>query len=314
MFILDYGQRGGVLDDIISWLMSGDISIQYMTQRYLLDMDEKMLLELQDRIADEGFGAKFLSCRNESGHWGQYYYQPKWTSTHYTLLDLKNLCAPENLKPCKDMVTKMFDECMNADGGLNLSKYEHPSDICVDSMILNYASYFCKEDPRITKLVDYLLSVQKKDGGYTWNLDSETGDPHTTISVLEGFGQYLMSGLRHRSPGIEESITRAVGFLLSNRLFMDDADKRFRKLSYPYRYRYDLLRVLEYFTNQGVPFDARMQTVIDWLKCKRQKDGLWYLENQHKGNTHFIMEEVKKPSRFITLKALYILKYFSQNN
>ena len=251
------------MDDIISWLMSGDVSIQYMVHRYLLGTEKKMLLELQSRIATEGFGAKFLSCQNESGHWGQYYYQPKWTSTHYTLLDLKNLCVPESTKPCKDMVVKMFDECMNADGGLNLSKNEHPSDICVDGMILNYASYFCKEEPRIIKLIDHLLSVQKKDGGFTWNLNSETGDPHTTISVLEGFGQYRMSGSRHRLPEVEESTAGAVEFLLSNRLFMEDADKRFLKLSYPYRYRYDLLRVLDCFAGQRVPFDARMQAAID---------------------------------------------------
>jgi len=99
--------------------------------------------------------------------------------------------------------------------------------------------------------------------------------------------------------------------LLSNRLFIDHCDKRFRKLSYPYRYRYDLLRALEYFARHQVPFDIRMQPAIDWLQGKRQKTGVWHLENQHPGNVHFPLEEVGKPSRFITLKALYILRYFS---
>jgi len=53
-----------------------------------------------------------------------------------------------------------------------------------------------------------------------------------------------------------------------------------------------------------------MQTALDWLQAKRKKDGCWFLENQHKGNVHFTMEEVGKPSRFITLKALTILRYF----
>ena len=101
-----------------------------------------------------------------------------------------------------------------------------------------------------------------------------------------------------------------MAFLLFNRLFMDNPDKRFRKLSFPYRYRYDLLRVLEYFTSQQIPYDPRIQPALDWLQAKRNKDGLWYLENQHKGNVHFQMEEVGKPSRFVTLKALSILKHF----
>ncbi len=31
-------------------------------------------------------------------------------------------------------------------GGMNLSKYNHPSDICVDGMVLNYAAYFLKKN------------------------------------------------------------------------------------------------------------------------------------------------------------------------
>ena len=294
----------------IAWLLDGDVSIQFMTHRDLIGSDGKTLSQLQKRIPTEGFGAEFLSCQNESGHWGLYYYQPKWTSTHYTLLDIKNLCAPETLKPCRDMITRMFDECMNEVGGLNLSKYDHPSDICVDGMILNYASYFCKEERRIVKLIDHLLSVQKADGGFTWDVHSDKGDPHTTICVLEGFTQYQISGSLHRLRDIEAAKTKAVEFLLTNRLFIDDADKRFRKLSYPYRYRYDLLRALEYFAMQSAPFDTRIQPAISWLQEKKQRDGLWYLENEHKGNVHFSMEEVRAPSRFITLKALYILKRF----
>ena len=95
---------------------------------------------------------------------------------------------------------------------------------------------------------------------------------------------------------------------------MDDPDKRYRKLSFPYRYRYDLLRALVYFASIQVPFDARLLPALFWLLDKHKRDGRWYLENQHKGNVHFQMEEVGKPSRFITLKALTILNYFNKSN
>jgi len=298
------------MNNIENWLLEGDVSVQYLTHKFLMDSDQTTLEQLQKRIAIEGYGAEFMSCQNKNGHWGLYYYQPKWTSTHYTLLDLKNICIPQELKPCQDIVTRMFNECMNLEGGMNLSKYEHPSDICVDGMVLNYASYFCPDEPRVLNLLEHLLSVQKADGGFTWDINSEKGDPHTTICVLEGLGEYYASHREDRVFEIESTRDKAIEFLLSNRLFIDDTDKRFRKLSYPYRYRYDLLRVLEYFASQKIQYDARMQPAIDWLKKKRKKDGLWYLENQYMGNVHFTMEQVGKPSRFITLKALYILKYY----
>ncbi len=302
------------MNETIAWLLEGDVSIQFMTHRDLIGSDGTTLSQIQKRIPTEGFGAEFLSRQNENGHWGLYYYQPKWTSTHYTLLDIKNLCAPEALKPCKDMIARMFDEGLNETGGLNLSKYDHPSDICVDGMVLNYASYFCKEEPRLVKLIDHLLSVQKTDGGFTWDTNSDKGDPHTTICVLEGLAQYQVSGSQYRQRDIGAAKTNAAEFLLANRLFFDDADKRLCKLSYPYRYRYDLLRVLEYFARQNTPFDTRMRPAINWLQEKKQRDGLWHLENQHKGNVHFSMEEIRSPSRFITLKALYILKRFPLHN
>lgn len=299
------------MNDVISWLLEGDVAVQYMTHKLLLDSDSTILAQLQNRIEAEGFGAEFLFHQNPNGHWGIYYYQPKWTSTHYTLLDLKNLGISPTSEPCREMVLKMLDQCQKPNGGMNLSKIiDHPGDTCVDGMVLNYASYFCPDEPRIVKLVEHHLEVQKRDGGFTWDLHSEKGEPHTTICVLEGLGQFRASVPGHGLSRLQSAEENAMAFLLFNRLFIDNPDKRFRKLSFPYRYRYDLLRVLEYFTSQQIPYDPRIQPALDWLQAKRNKDGLWYLENQHKGNVHFQMEEVGKPSRFVTLKALSILKHF----
>lgn len=48
------------MDDVVSWLLEGDVSIQYQTHKYLLDSDPAFLAELQSRIEVEGFGAEFL--------------------------------------------------------------------------------------------------------------------------------------------------------------------------------------------------------------------------------------------------------------
>ena len=73
---------------IFQWLLDGDVTIQFQTHRDLLSIQRE---DLRNRIASEGWGHKYLSCQNENGHWGRTFYQPKWTSTHYTLQDLKNL-------------------------------------------------------------------------------------------------------------------------------------------------------------------------------------------------------------------------------
>jgi hypothetical protein len=70
------------------WLLEGDVSIQYQVERDLLGEASK---QTRERVSREGWGARFLSLRKHDGHWGRGFYQPKWTCSHYTILDLKNL-------------------------------------------------------------------------------------------------------------------------------------------------------------------------------------------------------------------------------
>jgi len=296
------------MDDVVEWLLKGDVSIQYLTHRMLLKSTQPVLYALQGRIQTEGYGLKFLSARNPDGHWGIWYYQPKWTCTHYTLTDLKNIGIPSSCDSCREMVLRAFDECMLEDGSINFAKAMPRIDLCINGMFLNYAAYFMPEDKRLEKLVDFILSSAKQDGGYSWDPLALDSDPHTTICVLEGFQSFMETGNPYRHQNIDAAKKEAVEYLLHNHLFMQD-DKRYLKLSYPYRYRYDVLRVLEYFATAKSPYDIRMQPALDWLRSKRREDGCWYLENIHKGNIHLEMETKGRPSRFITLKALFIIDW-----
>lgn len=301
------------MDTVIQWLLEGDVSIQYLTHRYLLESDADVLLRLQTRIPCEGYGAAYLAQQTENGHWGIWYYQPKWTSTHYTLLELKNIGLPSDCVPCREITSRMLSECMLPDGGLNLSKHAHPSDVCVDGMALRYAAYFLAGDARLKRLIDHLLDSQRPDGGFTWNPNSNFGDPHSTVCVLEGFAEYTASGASHRKNQIAAAQANAVSFLLENKLFLS-GDHRFRMLAYPFRYRYDLLRALEYLALQRIPFCEPMRPSLDWLRSKRSREGFWNLELEHRGAVHFPLETRGLPSRFVTLKALVILKHFQSTS
>ncbi len=294
------------MDELIRWLLSGDISVQYLTHRDLLHSDAETLLALRRRIETEGYAARLLSCRNADGHWGRHYYQPKWTSTHYTLLELKALGLSPGTPACRDMAERTLKDCMLPSGGMNLSKYEHPSDMGVSGMVLQYAAYFAAEDPHIPRLLDYILARQKADGGFHWNETEAASEPNTIICVLEGLFQSRVSGLTYRQAEIQQAAAKTMEYLLRNQLFFG-GDPRFLKLSWPYRYRYDLLRALECLALYGAPYDTRMAPALQWLIRKRMPDGRWVLENIHKGNIHAEWEKRGEPSRMITLKAVTAL-------
>ena len=87
-------------------------------------------------------------------------------------------------------------------------------------------------------------------------------------------------------------------------------DKSFLMLSYPSRWKYDILRALDYFRNAGIDYDPRMDPALEVLKKKQRSDGKWPVQAKHPGQTHFDMEQTGGPSRWNTLRALRVLRHF----
>ena len=118
---------------IIEWLLQGDVSLQYQAHRDLLDNDRP---DLQARIAHEGWGAAFLMKQNSNGHWGNGFYQPKWISTHYTLLDIRNLNMPRYCIEAKTAIKLILQNEKGIDGGISPARTISNSDVCINSLAL----------------------------------------------------------------------------------------------------------------------------------------------------------------------------------
>ena len=77
--------------DVIEWLLDGDPSIRWQVMRDLTGEPESRVAAQRSRVAKEGWGAMLLSLQDDDGQWGGGAYSPKWTSTTYTLLQLRDL-------------------------------------------------------------------------------------------------------------------------------------------------------------------------------------------------------------------------------
>ncbi len=303
--------------NIREWLLEGDVSIAYQVARDLMDASPTKIASLQRKIERQGWGRRLLACRNPDGNWGKSPYQPKWTSTHYTLLELKDLGICPETAVCQEGAALLLNSRIGKAGGIDYFVSVEYSDVCVNGMLLNFASYFTPQHPRLPIVVDYLLDSQMSDGG--WNCESRTGATHsslhTTVSVLEGLGSYLKSVGTFRILEIRAAINTGIEFLLRHRLCRSHRtgeiiDRRMLRLSFPPRWRYDILRALDCLRSLDRQYDQRLQDAIDVLISKRTKDGRWMLESPHKGHVHFQMEKVNRPSRWNTLRALRVLTHF----
>lgn len=302
-------------ETIIHWLLEGDVSVQYQVQRDLLGIEKP---ELQKRIASEGWGARYLKARKANGHWGRGFYQVKWISSHYSILDLKHLNIDPRQPEIRETIAIILREQKSEDGGINPSRQIKESDVCINGMFLNYACYFGIDEASLHSIVDFIISEQMPDGGF--NCESTRFHPvhsslHTTISILEGIHEYFAHGYDYRRPELDRMAAEAREFILQHRLHLSDRtdeiiDKRFLMLSYPSRWKYDILRALDYFQTASIPYDERMQPALNVLNKKRRADGTWPVQAKHPGKVHFDMEQTGSPSRWNTLRALRVLKRY----
>ena len=300
---------------VIDWLLSGDVSVQYQTRRDLLG-DARP--NLQNRIAKEGWGHQFLACRNADGTWGEKFYFPKWTATHYTLLDLRNLqIAPATRGIC-GLIQRVIATHKAADGGLGHRPDSNTSDVCVNGMFLNYASYFGTPETDLSFCVDYLLTEVMMDGGFNC-MRSRSGahhsSMHSTLSVLEGILAYQKAGHSYRLDELNAAAASSRAFLLKHHLFKSDRTGRiihsdFLKMPYPSRWRYNVLRALDYFRAAAVPFDPHMTAGLGAIEAKQRADGKWPRQAALPGKVHFVMEPARAPGRWNTLIALRVLNVY----
>ncbi|MHA1521957.1 MAG: hypothetical protein ACTSRK_17410 [Promethearchaeota archaeon] len=307
-----------IADPTIEWLMEGDPSIRWQTQKDLLLTPEKKYSLEQRKIPEEGWGKSLLALQDSAGTWAKGLYSPKWTSTTYTLLLLIRLGLPRDNPQARKAVKILLEKGFYSDGGINLFKSLDYSEMCVTGMIFKALCYFRIEDARIHKIYGFIRQEQMDDGG--WNCEKPNGATHssfhTTISVLEGIWEYEQ-WYPKKETEVHTLVDKAHEFLLLHNLFKSHRtgqifDKKMARIYFPPRWRYDFLRILDYFQARDCPRDPRMQDAIDLLLEKRKKNGWWNQGGNWGGRTFFDLETVSGPGRMNTLRALRVLLWWDR--
>jgi hypothetical protein len=305
-------------DPTVQWLLKGDPAIRWQALRDLTGASKRVVEREQRSVTETGWGARLLKLQEPDGQWGGGIYTPKWTSTTYTTILLRQLGLPPKHAQALKACALLFDRGFYRDGGFNCwSQYNH-SETCVTGMILAVAAYFRFSDHRVHGLAEYLLKQQMRDGG--WNCRSYDGATHssfhTTILVLEGLLEYERFG-PHRAGQTRQAARRGREFLLAHRLFRSHrtgkvVNSAMTRFSFPPRWHYDILRALDHFQQAGAARDERLREAIEIVRQRRKQDGRWVLQNRYPGRVFFDMEKLGAPSRWNTLRALRVLRWWER--
>ncbi len=309
----------------VQWLLAGDPAIRWQALRDLTGAAGRTIERERRQISHDGWGARLLVRQDPKGTWagGQSsddgLYSPKWISTTYTMLTLRDFGLPPTNRQARKACTLLLEEGLQRDGGINYGWWGR-SETCITGIVLSILSYFQYDDARLDIIAEHLLEQQMPDGG--WNCRRRFGathsSVHTTISALEGLRHYELHRRRH-ARAAQVAQRRGREFLLVHRLFRSHRTGEiikpvFIRMSFPPRWHYDILRALDHFQAVNAPRDERLADAIDIVLESRRDDGRWPLQHRYGGKTYFELERLGGPSRWNTLRALRVLKWWERGS
>jgi hypothetical protein len=199
---------------------------------------------------------------------------------------------------------------------------------CINGQVAVSGAYFLQD---VRSIIERLLAEQLPDGG--WNCEAERGSTrssfNTTICVLEALLEHERNG--GSSAKVSAARRRGDEYLLERRLFrrrstgaVIECDRKFgpvgapgqpafTQLAFPTWWHYDVLRGLDYFRRAGATPDERMADAIELVASKRDANGRWPLEVRYAGEMLVELDDgAGRPSRWNTLRALRVLKWYSE--
>ena len=303
------------MNTTVDWLLDPDAdpAVRWQALRDLTDTSPETIAAERARIPQNGVGTKILAAQGNDGAWHRPD-EPDWLPTLVSM-QLLYLTEPDPAdRAVKSAIARLETGFRWAEdlGGKPFSQGE--TEPCINGNALAASSYFGYPS---ADLAQWLVAEQLADGG--WNCDapkSSRSSFHSTICVLEGLLEYERAA--GSSPQITEAREQAHEYLLKRSLFRrlsngEIASPRFLSFGFPPRYCYDVLRTLDYFRSAGLNPDPQMAEAVGIAKSKQQADGRWLLDETHNEALPFpFLEQVGEPSRWNTLRALRVLRWYER--
>ena len=328
--------------DTIPWLLASDPAISWQAMRDLTDAPPAAINAMRARIPREGIGARILASQQSDGLWCRDD-APVWLPTLFTLLLLR-ATAVDRAEPAVESAVARLEANYRwndypgrwdlrppefgpvpTDGSFGCKPggnpfFEGEEEPCINGGVLALGAYFGRPNEILARR---LVAEQLGDGG--WNCEAPSSPRssfHTTICVLEGLLEYerAVESASQVVPGLTAARRRGEEYLLQRALFRrlstgEVASPAFLQFAFPPRYHYDVLRALDYLRAAGHQPDARVSDALHIVETSRQADGRWLLDAAHDQALAVPFgESVGNPSRWNTLRALRVLRWYRQPN
>jgi hypothetical protein len=323
--------------DSTEWLLEPDNpSVRYFSLTELLERHETApeVQKTKRNIMHVGKVPQILSKQNDEGYWeaAEKFYTAKYKGTVWQLVILAELGADNNDKRVRKACEFILDYSQDhMSGGFSMwhgartggGRHSGVIPCLTGNMVWSLIKLGFSDDPRVERGINWITTYQRFDDGdvqvpKVWPYDKATScfSKHSChMGVVKALKALSAVPANKRSSDVKDSIEAAVEYLLIHHIY-----KRSHELSrvskpgwlrfgFPLMYQTDVLEILGILTTLGYR-DERMQDAVDLVVSKQDADGRWKLESTFNGRFQTNIEQKGKPSKWITLNALRVLKRF----
>ena len=331
------------MTDPLSWLLEPqDPGVRYLALRDLLDLpaDDPELLSAQQAAHLQGPIAFILDKMHPDGYWARpgAGYNPKYYSTSWSLITLAQLGASVSMDiRIEHACVYLLKTTLTRQGQFSTNGSPSGTIDCLQGNLCAALVTLGVDDPRLTLAFDWMARSVTGEGiaptderealrryytakcgplfacGYNGRLPCAWG----AAKIMLAFSCWPAA---RRTILMKRAIQQGVDFLFSRELARADYPTRnsakpsvnWQKFGFPVFYVTDILQVLEALVALGYKNDERLANALDVVRQKQDESGRWSLEYDYTGKTWVDFGNKKQPNKWVTLRAMKVLKDIKQ--
>jgi hypothetical protein len=332
------------MTDSLPWLLEEESpGVRYLALRDLVGLSEDDAELQAARMAAHKNGpiSTILAEMDDQGFWVEPGpgYNPKYRSTVWSIILLAQLGARMNEdERIRRACSYILDHALTSSGQFTTTGAPSGTADCLQGNLCWSLLELGCEDPRLEKAFEWMARSVTGDGiapienrqapvryyagncGPTFACGGNNKLPCAwgAAKVMLALGKRSQ---RESTPLISNAIQHGVDFLFSSDPAKADYPNGFSnkpsgnwwKFGFPVFYVTDLLQVVEGLVSLGYGNDPRLAKAISIICEKQDGNGRWPLEYDYSGKTWTNFGESKLPNKWVTLRALRVLKTIFTN-
>ncbi len=313
-----------------------ETGVRYLALRDIVDAGEKDLAVVREKAHTTGFINQVLAEMNREGYWVKpgAGYSPKYRGTVWSVILLAQLGASIDAdERIATACSYLLDNTLTEGGHFSVNGQPSGTIDCLQGNLCAALLDLGSEDPRLDTAFEWMARTVTGEGlapiedknaplryyaykcgpNFACGANNKLSCAWGAVKVMLAFSK-LPEG--KRTPLIKDAIDAGVDFLFSTDPakadypcgYADKPSSNWWKFGFPAFYVTDILQNVEALVALGYGNDSRLANALEVIRDKQDEQGRWELEYDYKGKTWIDFGVKRQPNKWVTLRALRVLK------